>query len=670
MFMSNFTDSVPAFLGYVKSNLVYRYVNKHYAEMLGRSKSEIIGRTVEDVLGSETYRNIRPYLDQVLAGHAVQHELSVNIASLGQRHMDIRYDPDRNKSGAVIGFYVAVLDISDRKRAEEALRASEERYRNLVEGSVQGIVIHKDGRILFANRALADVFGFSSADELIGTSIDQRVAPEDLPRLHGYRAARLRGTDTVSHYEYRGVRKDGSLIWLDNMVQVISWEGEQALQSTLVDITARKLAEEALRKSEAHLAAILDTAGDGIITIDEKGTVQSFNKAAEQMFDYSAGEIIGANVKRLLPLEMAESHDGFLKRYLKTGKSSIIGIGRELTGRRKDGSTFPLFLNVSQVLNGDQVTFTGILSDIGELKRTEQKLIEANKAKSKFLSHMSHELRNPLSTILGFTQLLRQDPELGESQLNDIRIIHSSAQHLLELIDDVLDISKIEAGMEVLQEEDFDLYRNMEGLMDMFSVRASGKGLTLELDVQAGVPQYVSGDRRKLRQVLINLIGNAIKFTEKGGVRVNVSCGAEGIRFQVSDTGPGIRRSDMNRIFEPFRQSERTYSAGGTGLGLSISKSFVDLMGGRLTVDSKENQGSVFAFSLPMERLGEESIEKQCKEKTIMSIDDDRDWRILIVDDDPVNRQYLKNLLDRIGFTTQEAENGAEAIERFKEFTP
>ena len=524
--------------------------------------------------------------------------------------------------------------------------------------------------MLFANRAEAEMFGFDDPEQMIGTPINNLIAPEDLERLTGYRMARLRGEPAVTRYEFRGLRVDGSPVWIEALVDAIPWGDETAIQAVHIDITERKRAEEALKKSESHLASILDTAGDGIVTMDDACIVQSFNKAAEHIFGYSAHDVIGRNVNVLMPPEIADVHNGFIDRYLQTGETEIIGVGRELTGRRKDGSTFPLFLNVSEVRDGDRVTFTGILRDISELKRAEQQLIEANQAKSRFLSHMSHELRNPLSAILGFTQLLKRDPTLGEEHLNDMRIIHSSAEHLLELINDVLDISKIEAGMETVQEEEFDLYLNLEGLMDMFSVRATVKGLTLEMDVQADVPQYVRGDRRKVRQVLINLIGNAIKFTDQGGVRLEVSRGVEGIRFKVKDTGAGISNEDLNHIFEPFHQADRTAAAGGTGLGLPISKNFVELMGGQLTVDSRENEGSVFAFSLPLKALGEETVPRPEDHKTITGLADHRDWRILIVDDERVNRKFLKNLLERTGFTTQEAVNGSEAINQFEEFSP
>ena len=318
---------------------------------------------------------------------------------------------------------------------------------------------------------------------------------------------------------------------------------------------------------------------------------------------------------------------------------------------------------------------------LGELEKSRDAAEAANRAKSAFLANMSHEFRTPLNAILGFTQLMLRDPSLGKGATENLEIVHRSSEHLLGLINDVLEISKIEAGRTVLNPTTFDLHRMLFGLEEMFRLRAEYKGVTLRLELTPSVPQYVRMDEGKLRQVLMNLLGNAVKFTDLGHVLLRVttgnsdpikSTGIERLYFVVEDSGPGILAEEQVSLFEPFVQATAgRQSLEGTGLGLTISRQHVRLMGGDITVHSDVGQGSVFRFDLPCEIVAESAVRKPVPERHVVGLEPgQRTYRLLIVDDEPANRQVLVKLLAPLGFEVREAANGLEAIDVWKVWEP
>ncbi len=306
---------------------------------------------------------------------------------------------------------------------------------------------------------------------------------------------------------------------------------------------------------------------------------------------------------------------------------------------------------------------------------------KANKTKSAFLANMSHELRTPLNAILGFSQLMARSQGLDASQQDCLTIIRRSGEHLLTLINDVLDMSKIESGRTVLNLREFDLYRILDDLENMFRLKALEKELQLNVDITPDLPQFIITDEIKLRQVLINLLNNAIKFTRTGGVNVRVNsaeCGSKAehqfeIQFEVEDSGPGIAVEEFDMLFEPFQQTQAAEGVHeGTGLGLPISRKFVQLMGGDFKIQSQVGHGSVFKFTIQCDAL--RAIPKReppDKADVIALVPADQPaFRILIVDDKWDNRQLLLKLLSPLGFEVQEACNGAEAVAQWQEWRP
>ena len=332
--------------------------------------------------------------------------------------------------------------------------------------------------------------------------------------------------------------------------------------------------------------------------------------------------------------------------------------------------------------------------EIQERKKAEEKAAAASQAKSQFLANMSHELRTPLNAILGFTQVMRRDSELSNEQQEYLNIIHRSGEHLLELINDVLDLSKIEAGLIVLNEKSFDLYRLLDNLEEMFLIKAEQKELKLIFRVSPDVPQYIKTDEQKLRCCLINLLINAIKFTNRGQITLNVDIDNRGIKsetitslnqlniveqnniessllFSVSDTGLGIAPEEIDKLFDAFVQTSLGIKfAEGTGLGLSITQKFVQLMEGKITVDSILGEGTTFKFNIKINAADSLDVITTTPQRVIGLVSEQKIYRILVIDDNEENRILLVKLLEPIGFEVREANNGLEGIAIWESWQP
>ncbi|MEZ2236735.1 response regulator [Microcoleus sp.] len=329
--------------------------------------------------------------------------------------------------------------------------------------------------------------------------------------------------------------------------------------------------------------------------------------------------------------------------------------------------------------------------EIVERKKAEEKAAAASQAKSQFVANMSHELRTPLNAILGFSQVMSRDSLLSNENIENLRIINRSGQHLLELINDVLDLSKIEAGIVALDESSFDLYQVLDTLEEMFQIKAETKNLHLKFSVQSQVPQYIKTDEKKLRVCLINLLGNSIKFTENGG-EILLRVGLETVPFQseeteidsnsisnercviffeVQDTGVGIAAEEMETLFNAFVQTEAgKKAADGTGLGLNITKKYVEIMGGNIEVSSILGEGTTFKFNIKLCAVAPSEVNITRLQRVLGLEPEQPIYRILAVDDNTENRLLLIKMLAPIGFEVREAENGRQAIEIWENWQP
>lgn len=433
-----------------------------------------------------------------------------------------------------------------------------------------------------------------------------------------------------------------------------------------------------LETAEAHTRAILDTAADGVITIDAHGIVQSFNRAAEIMFGYTAGEVVGQNVNRLMPEGYSQQHDSYIERYRSTGVPRILGLPREFAGLRKDGSTFPMDLKVSEVHLSSGSLFTGIVRDITdrhdaarELEAAKEAAEVANRAKSQVLANMSHELRTPLNAIIGYSEILQEEAaEEGAEEFNaDLQKIHAAGIQLLGLVNDILDLSKIEAGKMELFLETFDVGAMLQEVSNTVQPAIAKNGNRLVMKVEPNLPS-MHADLTKVRQVLFNLLSNASKFTHQGQVTLSgTRCrldGAEGCQFRVSDTGIGMTTEQMQHLFQPFSQADASTAReyGGTGLGLAITRRFCQLMGGDVTLESRPGEGSIFTVKLPSV-VANDGVETPAFEMR-NPLDDqtvsDTTPLVLVIDDDPSIHDLMKRYLGQEGFRMIAATNGEEGL--------
>ena len=442
----------------------------------------------------------------------------------------------------------------------------------------------------------------------------------------------------------------------------------------------RARAEETLRAAEQRLRSVTETANDAIVTADAEGTIVSWNRAAHALLGHAAEQMIGQKLSVIVPERFRAQHEAGLRRMGAGGEPHVIGRTVELSALRRDGHELPVELSLASWLAEDERFYTGILRDISERKRNEAELrtaaerlerseraaVEASHTKSLFLANMSHELRTPLNAILGFVQLLERDPALTTGQRAHLDVVLRSGEHLLGLINDVLSIARIEAGELTLNPIELELPRLLASIRELFTLRAQAKGVALVFELDASLPAHVHGDDGKLRQVLINLLGNAVKFTAAGEVRLRARWDEGRASFEVSDTGPGISAEDRARLFAPFVQAAAgTRLHEGTGLGLAISRDFVRLMGGDLGVESELGRGSSFAFTvlLPLAASGRAFARR----RVIGLQPDEPARRILVVDNADDNRHLLVQIMRSVGFLVDEAPNGFEAVELWRE---
>jgi PAS domain S-box-containing protein len=408
---------------------------------------------------------------------------------------------------------------------------------------------------------------------------------------------------------------------------------------------------QSLKENVLFTQAILDNVIDGIITIDNRGIVQSFNRAAETIFGYTADEIIGRNVNMLMPEPYHSEHDDYLENYHATGIPRIIGIGREVEGRRKDGSIFPMDLAVSRSTHNGQLLFIGLVRDITERKRVEL-------MKTEFVSTVSHELRTPLTSITGALGLvvggaLGEVPEQAKVMLD---IAYKNSKRLALLINDLLDMEKLAAGKMYLDLQTQPLMPLVEQTLE--AVRAYGEQYQVNFKlIERADGIQVRVDSGRLQQVLTNFLSNAAKFSPPGAqVEVAVRQHKNVVQVEVIDHGPGISAEFRSRIFQKFSQADSsdTREKGGTGLGLSISKEFIERMSGLIGFDSEEGRGAHFHFQLPVCQTQE--ITQQSVTSTLGAP------RLLVVEDDPDIATLLSMLLHRVGYQVDVAANGEVAL--------
>jgi PAS domain S-box-containing protein len=441
------------------------------------------------------------------------------------------------------------------------------------------------------------------------------------------------------------------------------------------EIAERQRVEGDLQASELQFRTISNVAHDAIIVMDHDGRISFWNEAAERIFGHPKSEAVGKDLHDLLaPAIYREKHQQALAHWRETGQGAALGKSLELIALRKNGATFPVELSLSAMQVKGECKALAIVRDITERKRYESELKQARhaaqtstQAKSEFLASMSHEIRTPMNGVIGMANLLL-DTGLTPQQQHFANTIHQSGEALLAIINDILDYSKIEAGKLVFEKLDFDLREAVESALDLVAERASSKHLELAISLPSGIPMQLRGDPGRLRQILLNLVNNAIKFTERGEVIVRVALVSETatharLRFEVQDTGMGISPEGQARLFQAFSQEDRSIQRkfGGTGLGLTISKQLVELMGGQIGVESEPGKGSTFWFTTAWEKQPVEAVPVR-KDEPVLA-----DLCVLIVDDNATNREILEHQTRAWKMRSRGAASPTDALQMLRE---
>ncbi len=584
-------------------------------------------------------------------------------------------------------------ETAERAQAELTLRENETKYRGIFESSRDAIMLlfPPEWRFTACNPATVDLFGADSAEHFTSLGpwdvsppfqADGELSTSKAPMVI------QRAMQEGSHYfEWLHRRINGPAFPATVLLTRITLQGKTGLQATVRDISEQKRAEQALRDLSEFQKAILDNAGHAIISATPDGIIRVFNPAAEQLLGYSADELVGKKTPAVFhdPQEVvarAQAFSAELGIDLEPGFNVFVEKCRrdipnthEWTYIRKDGSRLTVLLTITALRNpeGTITSFLGVASDITTLKVVQQELTlakdaaeAASVAKSQFLANMSHEIRTPMNGVLGMTELLLATP-LTEKQRHMAHTVQQSAASLLTIINDILDYSKIEAGKLQLEHTDIDLSHLLDDAVKLFSEAARQKGLSLSATVTPTIPTVLRGDPTRLRQILLNLIGNSIKFTATGSIAVSADClkrdpGQILLRVTVRDTGIGIPCESQAHVFEAFAQADgsTTRKFGGTGLGLTIVKQLVQLMGGTVDLESTPGLGSTFGFTVPLE-VGPEN-EMPSNLAALQQAPATLHGTVLLAEDNVVNREIAVAMLELLGCTVDIAEDGQEAL--------
>ncbi len=441
---------------------------------------------------------------------------------------------------------------------------------------------------------------------------------------------------------------------------------------------------ETLNKVENIFQGFFEFAPDAIIIIDSIGKIKMVNSQAEILFGYKREEIIGKKIEILMPPGFRKEHQDYWKKNIENPKIGAIGIGRQLYGLNKNGKEFPIKIRLNYITSNEGLLISADIRDISIQNEIERELIAARaiaekaaqiaesamKAKQQFLSNMSHEIRTPMTAIIGFSKVVLKT-NLTEKQREYITAIKTSGDSLLVLINDILDLAKVDAGKMTFEKTAFKIESDISAMLQLFDLKIKEKNLELIKEYDSKIPEILLGDSVRLNQILLNLLSNAIKFTPKGIIKVCVRLISEmedkvTLEFSVSDTGIGLAENMISTIFENFQQAANSTARlfGGTGLGLAIVKQLVERQGGTIKVKSKINEGSDFSFILSFNKTKTEI--KLDTEIMKLNTEIRKKIKVLVVEDVALNQLLMRILLDDFGFERDIAENGKIAIEKLQ----
>jgi len=663
-------NAMPQIVWTARADGNFDYYNRRWYDYTGMTLAECDGRGWLRALHPEDIQNsIEQWTLSVATGVGFEVEYRFKRASDGVYRWHLgRAVPVFGSNGEIIRWFGTCTDIEDYKQAEREIRSANDRlearvqlrtdelrdsrelFRSLIDGikDYAILTLSPEGNVTSWNTGATHMQGYH-AGEILGKHFSCFHTEEDVKRNHAERLLNAASAQGQCEEEGWLVRRDGSRYWASILITALYDEAGvvRGFSTVTRDITQRKRGEEQLQQSETKFRALLESAPDAMLIVEDDGIITLVNAEAERLFGYERSELLGEGLERLIP---GLQND------------------RELKGRRKDGVEFPVEIRSSTTKTDQRTWSASAVRDVTdrvlvarELVAARERAEAANRTKSAFLATMSHEIRTPMNAILGMADMLWES-HLNADQRDYVEVFRRAGSNLLVLINDILDLSRIEAGHLELDEIEFNLEEAVDQAMELIGLSARSKNIALSCRLAPGLTTSLRGDVSRLRQILINLLGNAVKFTDSGEIVLTVrnhESGATGeIEFTVSDTGIGIDPQQLEVIFDDFTQADcsPTRRYGGTGLGLGISRRLVERMGGRLTATSVLGEGSTFRFTALFKSVSR-------PQRSIPSeLDCFSGRRILVIDDNATNRLILRETLEHWGLISEDCRDPRQAV--------